>query len=391
MNKNEMPATLYPIPYNIVYRSDRELDYIADCYARRHVSGDGYHTKWCRDTLSALYGAAILLTHSCTAALEMTVTLLDIGPGDEVIMPSYAFSSAANAIARAGAKAVFVDCDPRTMNLDPAQLEGALSGRTKAVMIIHYAGVGCDMDRIVAFCRQHELALIEDAAQAQGATWRGQLLGTFGALGALSFHETKNISCGEGGALIINRADLLQRAEIIREKGTNRTLFFKGLVDKYTWVDIGSSYLPSDILAAVLHAQIDEYAAISVRRMALWQAYDHALRPLAGPETFTTPHIPKACGHNGHIYYLIMPTAEQRDHFISFMRTRGIMTPFHYVPLHSAPAAAVFGRSSGDLAVTTDYSARLVRLPLYLGLEEHQPRVVAAIAEWLATTREGRH
>jgi dTDP-4-amino-4,6-dideoxygalactose transaminase len=207
----------------------------------------------------------------------------------------------------------------------------------------------------------------------------------------LSFHETKNISCGEGGALIINRADLLQRAEIIREKGTNRTLFFKGLVDKYTWVDIGSSYLPSDILAAVLHAQIDEYAAISARRMALWQAYDEALRPLAGPETFSVPHIPETCGHNGHIYYLIMPTAEQRDHFISFMRTRGIMTPFHYVPLHSAPAAAVFGKTSGDLAVTTDYSARLVRLPLYLGLEEHQPRVVAAIAEWLATGREGRH
>jgi dTDP-4-amino-4,6-dideoxygalactose transaminase len=385
----DMSATPYQIPYNIAYRSDQEPDYIANCYERRHVSGDGFHTKWCRDALSALYGAQVLLTHSCTAALEMAVTLLGIGPGDEVIMPSYAFSSAANAIARAGAKAVFVDCDPRTMNIDPAELEGALSAQTAAVMIIHYAGVGCDMDRILAFCQHHDLALIEDAAQAHGATWRGQLLGTFGTLGALSFHETKNISCGEGGALIINRADLLERAEIIREKGTNRTQFLNGLVDKYTWVDIGSSYLPSDILAAILHAQIDEYDTITTRRMALWMAYDQALRPLAGPETFLVPHIPETCGHNGHIYYLIMPTAEQRDDFITFMRTRGIMTPFHYVPLHSAPAAAVFGRTSGALPVTTDYSARLVRLPLYLGLEEHQSRVIDAISEWLVLAQKG--
>jgi dTDP-4-amino-4,6-dideoxygalactose transaminase len=382
-----MSTSPYQIPYNIAYRSGRELAYIADCYARRHLSGDGFHTKWCRDVLSALYGAQILLTHSCTAALEMAVMLLDIRPGDEVIMPSYAFSSAATAIARVGAKAVFVDCDPRTMNIDPAELEGALSKRTAAVMIIHYAGVSCDMDRILAFGRRHDLPIIEDAAQAHGATWRGQLLGTFGALGALSFHETKNISCGEGGALIINRADLLERAETIREKGTNRARYFKGLVDKYTWVDIGSSYLPSDILAAVLHAQIDEYETIRTCRMALWDAYDHELRPLAGPETFAVPHIPETCGHNGHIYFLILPTAEQRDRFIAFMRARGIMTPFHYVPLHSAPAAAMFGRANGVLSVTTDHSARLVRLPLYLGLEQHQPRVIDAISDWLALAK----
>jgi dTDP-4-amino-4,6-dideoxygalactose transaminase len=391
LNEINMSATPYQIPYNMAYRSGRELTYIADCYARRHISGDGFHTKWCRDVLSAHYGTQVLLTQSCTAALEMAVTLLDIGPGDEVIMPSYAFSSAATAIARTGAKAVFVDCDPQTMNIDPTELEAARSERTAAVMIIHYAGVGCDMDHILSFCQRHRLALIEDAAQAQGSTWRGQLLGTFGALGALSFHETKNISCGEGGALIINRADLLERAEIIREKGTNRARYFKGLVDKYTWVDIGSSYLPSDILAAVLHAQMDEYETISTRRMALWNSYNRALRPLAGPETFAVPHIPETCVHNGHIYYLIMPTAERRDHFISFMRMRGIMTPFHYVPLHSAPAAAIFGRSSGNLPVTTDYSARLIRLPLYLGLEEHQPRVVDAIAEWLASAEERVH
>jgi len=384
-----MSATLYQIPYNIAYRSDREPAYIADCYARRHISGDGFHTKWCADALSARYSAQVLLTHSCTAALEMAVTLLNIGPGDEVIMPSYAFSSAGTAIACAGAKVIFVDCDPRTMNIDPAELDGALSERTAAVMIIHYAGASCDMDRILAFCQRHDLPLIEDAAQAIGSTWRGRLLGTFGALGALSFHETKNISCGEGGALIINQADLVERAEIIREKGTNRTRYFKGLVDKYTWVDIGSSYLPSDILAAVLHAQLEEYETISARRMALWNAYDHALRPLAGPKTFIVPHIPEMCGHNGHIYYLIMPTAEQRERFIAFMRTCGIMTPFHYVPLHSAPAGLTFGRSSGVLPVTTDYSARLVRLPLYLGLEQHQPRVIEAISEWLALAEEG--
>ncbi len=316
------------------------------------------------------------------------MTLLDIGPGDEVIMPSYAFSSAATAIARVGAKVVFVDCDPRTMNIDPAELLGAMSKQTAAVMIIHYAGVSCDMDRILDFCQRYGLPLIEDAAQAYGATWRGQLLGTFGALGALSFHETKNISCGEGGALIINRADLLERAEIIREKGTNRARYFKGLVDKYTWVDIGSSYLPSDILAAVLHAQIDEFETIGNRRMALWNSYDRALRPLASPETFTVPYLPEACGHNGHIYYLILPTAEHRDRFIAFMRARGIMTPFHYVPLHSAPAAAMFGRAGGILPVTTDQSARLVRLPLYLGLEPHQPHVINSISEWLVSVKE---
>lgn len=377
-------STATRLPFNVPYQTGRELGYIADCYARRHTSGDGHYTRLCREMLSARYGAEVLLTHSCTAALEMAAILVGLGPGDEVIMPSYTFVSTANAIGRTGARVVFVDCDPRTMNIDPSLLAGALSERTRAVMVVHYAGVGCDMEPILEFCTRHGLVLLEDAAQAHGATYRGKLLGTFGALGALSFHETKNISCGEGGALIINHPDLVERAEIIREKGTNRSLFFKGMVDKYTWVDTGSSYLPSDILAAVLYAQLEEYDEILSSRLSLWQSYDVALRPLAGPSTFRVADIPQSCGHNGHIYYLIMPSAPARDRFIAWMKDRNIYAPFHYVPLHSAPAAIDYSRPNGDLPITQDMSARLVRLPLFLGLGDGQKRVIDAVVEWLS-------
>lgn len=376
------------IPFNVAHRTGRELDYIADCYARRHVSGDGHYTRLCRDFLQGLYGCEVLLTHSCTAALEMAALLLRLGPGDEVIMPSFTFVSTANAVALTGAKVVFVDSEPRTLNIDPAQLEAALTPRTKAVFVVHYAGVGCDMDQIVAFCEKNGLHLVEDAAQAHGATYKGKLLGTFGALGALSFHETKNISCGEGGALIVNDASLVERAQIIREKGTNRTLFFKGMVDKYSWVDIGSSYLPSDIIAAVLYAQLQEYDDICASRLKLWNVYDRALRPHSGRDTFITPEIPQECGHNGHIYHLVLPDAAMRDAFIAHMRSAGIFTPFHYIPLHSAPAAEKFSRSVGALPVAEGISRRLVRLPLYQSLGPVQQRVIDGVLDFFSEMRD---
>lgn len=368
------------IPFNIAHRTSRELTYIADCYARNHLSGDGHYTRQCSAILRSIYSSEVLLTHSCTAALEMAALLLDLGPGDEVIMPSFTFVSTANAVALTGARVVFVDSDPRTMNIDPDRLAAALSPATKAVFVVHYAGVACDMDRIVEFCREHGLHLVEDAAQAYGASYKGRLLGTFGALAALSFHETKNISSGEGGALIVNDAALVDRAQIIREKGTNRTKFFKGMVDKYTWVDIGSSYLPAEIVAAALYAQLEDHEEIMRHRLALWNAYDRALRPHAG-RRFTVPTIPQECGHNGHIYYLLLPDEADRDAFIARMKAAGIATPFHYVPLHEAPAAARFARSGGALPVAAALSRRLVRLPLYHALGDAQQRVIDCVLE----------
>lgn len=372
----------YAIPFNRPYRTGRELLYIADCYDRGHVSGDGFYTRKCREFLSGLYDCDVLLTHSCTAALEMAAVLLDLGPGDEIVMPSFTFVSTANAVARTGATVVFADCDPLTMNIDVDRIAEAITPRTRAVVAVHYAGVACDMDRLVALCERHSLQLIEDAAQAHNSTYRGRLLGTFGAFGALSFHETKNISCGEGGALIVNRPELAARAEIIREKGTNRTQFFKGMVDKYTWVDTGSSYLPSDILAAALHAQLEEYDSICSRRLSLWNQYDAGLRRHAGPRTFQAPTIPAECAPNGHIYYLMTATAEKRDRFIGAMRAQGIYTPFHYVPLHSAPAASRFARSAGAMPATDAAGTQLVRLPLYLGLEPDQQQVISAVCQF---------
>jgi len=371
-----------PIPFNIPHLTMREADYMADCLARGHLAGNGHYTKLCSALLSNLYGSEVLLTHSCTAALEMAALLLRLQPDDEVIMPSFTFSSTANAVALTGATVVFADSEPRTMNIDPDSLEAALSPRTKAVLVVHYAGVACDMDRIMAFCEKNGLHLVEDAAQALGATYKGRLLGTFGALGTLSFHETKNITCGEGGALIVNDSGLVDRAHIIQEKGTNRRSFLNGLVDKYSWVDIGSSYLPSEILAAFLYAQLERHEEITNKRLDIWNAYDYALRPHAAEHGFITPDVPQECRHNGHIYHLIMPDAATRDDFIAHMRSIGITTPFHFVPLHAAPAAERYSRSPGALPVVETLSARLVRLPLYPSLAEHQHRVTEAVLEF---------
>lgn len=375
------------IPFNIAYQTGREAEYMADALKRRHLSGDGHYTRLCSGILCDIYGCEVVLTHSCTAALEMAALLLRLGRGDEVIMPSFTFVSTANAVALTGATVVFVDSEPRTMNIDPEAIEAAITPRTKAVFVVHYAGVGCDMDRIVAICERHGLALVEDAAQAFGASYKGKPLGTFGALATLSFHETKNITSGEGGALIINDPELADRAHIIREKGTNRTKFMKGVVDKYTWVDIGSSYLPSDVLAALLYAQLEEHAAIRERRLAVWNAYDYALRPHAGAGGFATPHIPQECDHNGHIYYLILSDPEERDAFIAHMRASGITAPFHYIPLHQAPAAAGHSRSAGGLPVVESQSTRLVRLPLYPELQPEQQRVIEVALDFLLGRR----
>lgn len=378
------------ISFNVPYMTMRECDYIADCLARRHVAGNGHYTMLCSTFLSGLYGSEVLLTHSCTAALEMAALLLRLQPGDEVIMPSFTFSSTANAVALTGASVVFVDSKPTTMNIDPDGLEAALSPHTKAVLVVHYAGVGCDMDRIVAFCEKHGLHLVEDAAQAFGSTYKGKPLGTFGAFGTLSFHETKNISCGEGGALIINDRSYIDRAHIVQEKGTNRTNFLKGLVDKYTWVDIGSSYLPSDILAAFLYAQLEHHREITNKRLEIWNAYDRALQPHAAEYGFIAPIVPQECRHNAHIYYLIMPDAATRDDFIAHMRSAGIATPFHFIPLHTAPAAERYSRTLGRLPVAETLSQRLVRLPLYPSLGRQQQRVTETVLEFFQSRPNNR-
>ncbi len=320
-----------------------------------------------------------LLTHSCTAALEMTALLANLKPGDEVIMPSYTFVSTANAFVLRGVTPVFVDIRADTLNLDETKLDGAITARTKAIVPVHYAGVGCEMDTICAIAERNNLLVIEDAAQAVSASYKGKMLGSIGHMAALSFHETKNVICGEGGALLINDASFVERAEIIREKGTNRSKFFRGNVDKYTWVDLGSSFLPGELTAAFLAAQLDASAEILRRRLAIWNSYHVAFEELELRGVCVRPTVPRECLHNSHIYYLLLPTLALRTEFIAKMREKGINCVFHYVPLHSSPAGMKFGRISGSMDVTNDISERLVRLPLWLGLEDQQQRVIDAV------------
>ena len=367
------------IPFNKPYMTGRELDYIAEAHANGHLSGDGPFTKRCNAWLETTTGARrALLTHSCTAALEMSALLLDLEPGDEVIMPSFTFVSTANAFVLRGAVPVFVDIRADTLNIDENLIEAAITPKTRAICVVHYAGVGCEMDAILAIAAQHRIAVVEDAAQGILSTYRGKPLGAIGALGALSFHETKNIIAGEGGALLVNDERFVERAEIIREKGTNRAQFFRGQVDKYTWVDVGSSYLPSEILAAFLAAQIEDAGRITAERLAIWERYHAALAPYEARGLLRRPIVPVHCRHNAHMYYVLLADLATRTRFIDALRGAGIHPVFHYVPLHSAPAGRRYGRTCGELAVTDRVSDSLVRLPLWLP-DLDQARVIEAV------------
>jgi dTDP-4-amino-4,6-dideoxygalactose transaminase len=373
------------IGFNKPYLTGKELHHIASAHSRGQVAGDGFFTKQCSDWLEENTECnKALLTHSCTAALEIAAILAAIHPGDEVIMPSYTFVSTANAFVLRGGVPVFVDIRPDTLNIDERLIEQAITPRTKAIVPVHYAGVACEMDTIMAIADRHRLLVIEDAAQGVMARYKGRPLGSIGDVGCYSFHETKNVVSGEGGALLINNPEFVERAEIIREKGTNRSKFFRGQVDKYTWVDVGSSYLPGEIIAAFLWAQMQEADSITARRMAIWNRYHEAFAELEAAGRVRRPMIPANCQHNAHMYYLLLDDLHDRTSFIESMKAAGINCVFHYVPLHSAPQGLECGRVSGDMKLTSDLSERLVRLPLWIGLEEHQDRVIDAVRERLS-------
>ena len=376
------------IPFNKPYMTGKELVYISEAHAKGQLSGDGEFTRRCSAWLEQRTGCdKALLTHSCTAALEMSAILSNLGPGDEVIMPSYTFVSTANAFVLRGAVPVFVDIRPDTLNLDETKIEQAITDRTRAVVPVHYAGVACEMDVIMEIARRHGLTVIEDAAQGIMSTYKSRPLGSIGQMGTLSFHETKNIISGEGGAILLNGGQQARRAEIIREKGTNRKAFFRGEVDKYSWVDIGSSFLPSDMLAAYLWAQMEEAEAITRRRLMLWDTYHRELEALEVQGLLRRPVIPEACRHNAHMYYILLPSAEKRSLLMDYLRSKGINTVFHYVPLHSSEMGSMHGRPAGSLDQTTDLAARLLRLPLWLGMEEHMDEVIQEIRAGLSRTR----
>jgi dTDP-4-amino-4,6-dideoxygalactose transaminase len=369
------------IAFNRPYMTGRELENIARAHSSAHLSGDGQFTKSCNAWLENDIGCRkALLTHSCTAALEMSAILLDLEPGDEVIMPSFTFVSTANAFVLRGAVPVFVDIREDTLNIDETLIEAAITSRTRAICVVHYAGVGCEMDAICTIARKHGLRIVEDAAQGIMASYKGQRLGSLGDLAALSFHETKNLISGEGGALLINDVSFAERAEIIREKGTNRSKFFRGQVDKYTWVDVGSSYLPSELVAAFLQAQLDEAEQITQRRKDIWDLYHAWAAPLEQQGLVRRPIVPAHCVHNAHMYYLLLPSLDIRTNLLESMRQAGIGAVFHYIPLHSSPAGKRFARTTGELPVTDSVSQRLLRMPLWLGVEG-QLDLITATAE----------
>jgi dTDP-4-amino-4,6-dideoxygalactose transaminase len=354
-----------------------ELDYIAQSLRQGHLAGDGKFTKLCHGLIEKITSSPkALLTHSCTAALEMMGLLIDLKPGDEVILPSFTFVSTANAVVLRGATPVFVDIDPNTLTIDPKAAEAALTPNTRAIMAVHYAGVSADMGPLRDIANRHGLALLEDAAQALGASYRGRPCGSLGDLGAISFHETKNVVSGEGGALTINDPRFAERAEIIREKGTNRSKFLRGEVDKYTWVDVGSSYLPSELVAAFLYAQLQRVEEINAVRRAIFRRYTEAFADLAAQGRAALPTVPADRESNGHIFYLMMHDLGDRDRFMDHMRGSGVSAAFHYVPLHDAPAGLRFGRVSGDLTHTRQTYERLVRLPNFHQLGDDVERVI---------------
>jgi dTDP-4-amino-4,6-dideoxygalactose transaminase len=373
------------IPFNRPALVGTEASYITDVMRRGHAAGDGDYTRRCHAFLETTLGVRrALLTTSCTHALEMSALILDVGDGDEVIVPSFTFVSSINAFALRGARPVFADVRADTLNLDERPLDGLITDRTKAVITVHYAGVGCEMDSILEIARQRDVTVVEDNAHGLFGTYKGKPLGTFGALATQSFHETKNISCGEGGALLINDDRYVKRAEIIREKGTNRSAFFRGEIDKYTWVDLGSSYLPSELLSAFLWAQLEEFEQVQGARRAIWERYDEGLRNWAAVSDVGTPFVPAHCEHPYHMYYLLLPSLEIRDALIAHLRERGIMSVFHYVPLHYSPMGMRLGGRPGQCPVAEDVSQRIVRLPFFNDLTRgDQERVITAVSEFI--------
>lgn len=369
------------IGFNVAPFVGRELEYMKDAVDRHKICGDGEYTGKCKKWMEERTGTkTALLTTSCTHALEMAALLCDIKPGDEVIMPSYTFVSTANAFVLRGARVVFVDIRPDTMNINEKLIEEAITEKTKAIVPVHYAGVACEMDEIMEIARLHNLYVVEDAAQGVMSTYKGRALGAMGEFGCFSFHETKNFSMGEGGALLIREQQFTERAEILREKGTNRSKFYRGEVDKYSWCDMGSSYLPSDLNAAYLWAQLEEADKITADRMHTWKQYDDALRPL---ERFEVPFIPEECEHNAHMYYIKAKDLDERTALISYLMENGIKAVFHYVPLHSSQAGRRFGRFCGEDIYTTRESERLVRLPLYYQIgEENVEYVIGKVKEF---------
>jgi dTDP-4-amino-4,6-dideoxygalactose transaminase len=368
------------IPFNLAYATGKEIGYVAEAQRNAHLSGDGVFTKRCHAWIEQRTGCAkALLTHSCTSALDMAALLLDLKSGDEVIMPSYTFVSTANAFVLRGVVPVFVDIREDTLNLDERLIEAAITPRTRAIAPVHYAGVSCEMDTMVAIARRHDLAIVEDAAQGIMASYKGRALGAIGDLGSFSFHETKNIVSGEGGALLVNDMTMVSRAEIIREKGSDRDRFFRGEVDKYTWQDVGSSFLPSEIIAAYLWAQLEQAEHITHGRLASWHRYHAMLAPLEASGLLRRPIVPADCQHNGHIYYVLLAPGIDRQAVLRELKQNEIGSVFHYVPLHSSPAGLRFGRTHGDLSLTTSLSERLIRLPMWMGLNEVQQQRVCDV------------
>ena len=365
--------------------ADRAFEYLREAIANRHLSGNGPFTRRSQEWLQREIGCArALLTHSGTAALEMAALLSGVGPGDEVIMPAFTFVSTANAFVLRGATPVFVDIRPDTLNIDETAIAAAITPSTRAIVAVHYGGVACEMDAILDLAARHGLMVIEDAAQALLSAYKGRPLGSFGRLAALSFHETKNVSAGEGGALIVNDPALADRAEIVWEKGTNRNAFFRGQVAKYSWVDVGSSFLPSEITAAFLWSQLETARELTESRLRLWHMYHDRCRDLEAAGLVRRPLVPSECRHNGHLYYLLTPSLDARTHALSWMNDRGVNAVFHYVPLHTSPAGRRYGRHAAPLRITEESSDRLLRLPLWTGLPERDlERVVETAADAL--------
>jgi dTDP-4-amino-4,6-dideoxygalactose transaminase len=376
--------TTIQIPFNKPAMMGHELDYIADAVRSGKISGDATYSKKCHALLEDLLGVPkVLLTPSCTHALEMSALLLDLEPGDEVIIPAFTFVSTVNAFVLRGAKPIFADIRPDTLNLDETKLEALITPRTRAVVPVHYAGVGCAMDKIMAISARHGLTMIEDNAHGLFGKYQGKPLGTFGALATQSFHETKNFTCGEGGALLINDPALIDRAEIVREKGTNRSRFFRGMVDKYTWVDLGSSYLLSDVLAAYLYAQLEMREEVQRRRAQIFTTYDTQLQDWAALHDVRLPILPAECKQSYHMFYMLLPSLKIRTALIDHLKAHGILSVFHYLPLHLSEMGQQFGGKAGDCPVTEDISDRLLRLPFYNDLsEDEQARVIAALYDF---------
>jgi len=373
------------IPFNRPFIVGKELYYIAQAVQGGHLAGDGAFTKKCNEWMEREFGAKkVLLTHSCTAALDMSALLCDLDPGGEVIMPSFTFVSTANAFALRDAHIRFVDIRPDTLNMNENLIEEAVTEKTKAIVPVHYAGVSCEMDTIMEIASRHGLLVVEDAAQGVNATYKGRYLGTIGHLGTYSFHETKNFISGEGGAVVVNDDRFIERAEIIREKGTNRSKFFRGEVDKYTWVDIGSSFLPSEIVAAFLYAQLEEADTITRKRQEIFGYYAEQFESLVSRGFFRIPACPEGCRHNAHLFYIIIQTErEDRERLIAHLKKKGIGAVFHYVPLHTSPMGRKMGYEEGDLPITEEMSERLIRLPCYYELtREEQDRVIGAVREF---------